>query len=226
MRPPFQRSGSGSRSLRLEASSITGERLSLGVDLKGLEVAKLRIRGLGRGYIFRLAQNGYDTPNALTQLSIDELEKFLPTDVAREVVKQLSSDGKLGAEDRVVRDNRAEPEVQQAQNSRSKAILVVDRKHPGTIEYRGKTPKLTSKQFWLLAALAETPARCVPYDSVYKQVWGDDVVVEMQQISYHKPQLLKKLSRAASKAEVKGLVTPVSGEGLILVLKPSNVALT
>jgi len=99
------------------------------------------------------------------------------------------------------------------------AILVVDRKHPGTIEYRGKTAKLTSKQFWLLAALAETPGRCIPYDTIYKKVWGDDVVVEMQQISYHKTQLLKKLRKVAPKAEVAGLITPISGEGLILNLR-------
>lgn len=47
------------------------ERLSSGTDLKGLELAKLRIRGLGRSYISRLAQNG---PKALSELSIQELE--------------------------------------------------------------------------------------------------------------------------------------------------------
>ncbi len=50
------------------------ERLSFGIDLKGLELAKLRIRGLGRGYISRLVQNGYDSPKALSELSIQELE--------------------------------------------------------------------------------------------------------------------------------------------------------
>jgi len=56
-------------------------------------------------------------------------------------------------------------------------------------------------------------------------VWGASVAVEIQQISYHKAQLLKKLSKVAPKAESKGLITPVFGEGLILVLKPSEVRL-
>jgi len=47
------------------------ERLSFGTDLKGLELAKLRIRGLGRSYISRLAQK---VPRQLSELSIQELE--------------------------------------------------------------------------------------------------------------------------------------------------------
>jgi len=85
--------------------------------------------------------------------------------------------------------------------------------------------KLTSKQYWLLAALAESPGKCVPYDVIYKKVWGPSVAVELQQISYHKAQLLKKLSKVTPKAETKGLITSVFGEGLILVLKPSEVNL-
>jgi len=102
---------------------------------------------------------------------------------------------------------------------------MVDRNHPGTVEYRGKTVTLTSKQFWLLAVLAESPGKCVPYDVIYEKVWGGEVSVEMQQISYHKAQLLRRFSKVAPKAKVRRLITAVSGEGLILVLKPSKVSL-
>jgi len=110
-------------------------------------------------------------------------------------------------------------QTQEVQTSTSKAVLIVDRNHPGTVEFRAKTVKLTSKQFWLLAALAESPGKCVPYDLIYKRVGGDSAVVEMQQISYHKAQLLRKLSRVAPSGEVKSLVTAVSGEGLVLNLR-------
>ena len=83
--------------------------------------------------------------------------------------------------------------------------------------------KLTSKQFWLLAALADAPSKCVSYDAIYSKVWGEDVAVEMQQISYHKTQLLKKISRVVPKSNVKMLITPVSGEGMVLNLRPEEL---
>ena len=106
----------------------------------------------------------------------------------------------------------------------TEAILVVDRDHPGTIEYQGKHVKLTSNQFWLLAALAEAPGKCVAYNALYNKVWGDEVAVEMQQISYHKAQLLKKIGRVAPKAHVKMLITPVAGEGMVLNLRPDEIS--
>jgi len=105
----------------------------------------------------------------------------------------------------------------------NKAILVVDRKHPGTVEYRSKTVRLTSKQFWLLETLAENPGKCVPYNTIYDKIWGGDVMVEMQQISYHKTQLLKKIQKVAPKSEIKSLITPVSGEGMVLNLRPEEI---
>ena len=46
----------------------------------------------------------------------------------------------------------------------------------------------------------------------------------MQQISYHKAQLLKKIHRAAPKSNVKALITPVSGEGIVLNLGQMRLA--
>jgi replicative superfamily II helicase len=201
----------------IKKMDVLGERLSFGIHSKGLELAKQRIRGLGRGYISKLVHNGYDTPKALNDVSIEELAKIIPEGLARRIGQRLQppSSGVVGHP--VKNDS---PSVQKKiLDSVNKAILVVDQKHPGTVEYRGKTVRLTSKQFWLLESLAESPGRCVPYDSIYKKVWGDDVVVEMQQISYHKTQLLKKLRKVAPDAEVARLITPISGEGLVLNLQ-------
>ena len=117
------------------------------------------------------------------------------------------------------------PSIQQKiLESLNKAILVVDQRHPGTIEFQGKDVKVTSKQFWLLAALAESPGKCVSYDALYNKVWGAEVSVELQQLSYqvsHNP--LKKISRVAPKSNVKTLITPVSGEGMVLNLRPGEI---
>ena len=118
------------------------------------------------------------------------------------------------------------PSIQQKiLESVNKAILVVDQRHPGTIEFQGKGVKLTSKQFWLLAALAESPGKCVSYDALYNKVWGDEVSVELQQLSYHKSQLLKKISRVAPKSNVKTLITPISGEGMVLNLRQDEISI-
>ena len=204
--------------------NLLGQRVSFGVDPIGLEIAKLRIPGLGRGYIARLVKNGYDSPKALAQVSPEDLERFLPGDIARKVVKKFTRVPTANRENPGPKEIQIEPESVPLQRKISDAILVVDGKHPGTIGFRGETVQLTSKQFWLLAALAESPGKCVSYDAIYKKLWGDDVVVEMQQISYHKAQLLKKMHRVAPKSNVKTLITPVSGEGMILNLRPEEIA--
>ncbi len=207
----------------IKKMDVLGERLSFGIDLKGLELAKLRIRGLGRGFISRLVQNGYDTPKALSDLSIQDLQKIVSEDLARRIAQRL----RVSAPDVVDRPvQKSPPSIQQKiQQAINKAILVVDQKHPGTIEFQGKGVKLTSKQFWLLAALAESPGKCVSYDALYNKVWGDEVSVELQQLSYHKSQLLKKISRVAPKSNLKTLITPVSGEGMVLNLHPDEISI-
>ena len=206
----------------IKRMDVLRERLSFGIDLKGLELAKLRIRGLGRGYISRLVQNGYDSPKALSELSIEELEKMVPQDLARRIAQR----SRPSASDVVHRDiKNGSPSIQQKiQESVNRAILIVDRKHPGTVEYRGKTVRLTSKQFWLIETLAENPGKCVPYNTIYDRIWGGDVMVEMQQISYHKAQLLKKIQKVAPKSEIKSLITQVSGEGMVLNMRPEEIA--
>jgi len=201
---------------------VLSERLSSGVDLKGLSLARLRIRGLGRGYISKLVQNGYDSPEALAQLPLEELEKFLPRNLARRVAKEVSRFAEPGLAP-VLREHPEKYQPRARGEFRTDVLLVVDKNCPGTVDYRGRTVKLTSKQYWLLAALAENPGKCVPYDVIYKKVWGESVAVETQQISYHKAQLLKKLSKVARKGKAKGLITPVSGAGLVLNLRQEEV---
>ena len=55
----------------IKKMGVLGERLSFGIDFRGL------------------VQNGYDTPKALSELSIEHLEKMLPRDLARRTAKSL-----------------------------------------------------------------------------------------------------------------------------------------
>ncbi len=58
------------------------QRLIYGVTEKGLALSKIRLRGLGRTYINRLIAEGYDTPEAVSELSLAELERLLPKHLA------------------------------------------------------------------------------------------------------------------------------------------------
>jgi replicative superfamily II helicase/DNA-binding winged helix-turn-helix (wHTH) protein len=202
--------------------NLLGDRVSFGVDEKGLEPAKLRIPGLGRGYIARLIKEGYDSAKALAEATPEVLAELVPADIAKRIARKFNH----ATEPK--RNQKLAKEVQTAVTVQKKitdAILVLDRQHPGTIEFQGKGVKLTSKQFWLLTALAESPGKCVSYDALYNKVWGDEVSVELQQLSYHKSQLLRKISRVAPKSSVKTLITPVSGEGMVLNLRPDEIAI-
>jgi DNA-binding response OmpR family regulator len=180
---------------------------------------------LGRGYIARLIKEGYDSAKALAEATPEALAELVPADIAKRIARKFNH----ATEPK--RNQKLAKEVQMAvapitrQKKITDAILVLDRQHPGTIEFQGKGVKLTSKQFWLLTALAESPGKCVPYDALYNKVWGKEVAVELQQLSYHKSQLLKKINRVAPKSSVKTLITPVSGEGMVLNLRPDEITI-
>ncbi len=197
---------------------LLGERLTSGVNLRRSALSSLRIRGFGRGYISRLVQNSYISSKESGQPWVEE------RGLARRMAEAISGFAKP-ISSTAIGENKNESQVIEVQPTTSMVILMVDRNHPGTVEYCGKIVRLTSKQFWLLVVLAKSPGKCVPYDVIYEELWGGEVSVEMQQISYHKAQLLRRFSKVAPKAEVKGLIGAVSGEGLILLLNPSNVCL-
>ena len=205
--------------------NLLRDRLSFGVNQTGLELAKLRIPGLGRGHIARLLKDGYDSAKALAEASPEALGHRLPPEIAKRIARKFANISEPKRNTNVVKEIQTAPVPVPLQKKVADAILVVDRKHPGTIEYQGKRVKLTSKQFWLLAALADAPGKCVSYDAIYNNVWGDSVAVEMQQISYHKGQLLKKISRVVPKSNVKTLITPVSGEGMVLNLHADEISI-
>ncbi|MDP2267623.1 MAG: hypothetical protein Q8K46_00495, partial [Deltaproteobacteria bacterium] len=58
------------------------QRLIYGVTEKGVALSRIRIRGLVRTYINRLLVQGYDTPEAIADLLLDELERHLPKHLA------------------------------------------------------------------------------------------------------------------------------------------------
>jgi len=68
------------------------QRLIYGVTEKGLALSNIRLRGLGRTYINRLIAEGYDTPEAVTELPLTELERLLPKHLAERLYHHFHRD--------------------------------------------------------------------------------------------------------------------------------------
>ncbi|MDX9971968.1 MAG: winged helix-turn-helix domain-containing protein, partial [FCB group bacterium] len=74
----------------------------------------------------------------------------------------------------------------------------------------------------LLRALAEAPGECVPYETLYKAVWGD-TVVENNQMHFQKAQLLRRI--ASILPDRTELVRTVTKQGFRLELRGDEVTL-
>lgn len=68
------------------------QRLIYGVTEKGLALSSIRLRGLGRTYINRLIAEGYDTPEAVAELPLAELERLLPKHLAERLYRHFHKD--------------------------------------------------------------------------------------------------------------------------------------
>ena len=144
-------------------------------------------------------------PKALAEATPEALAELVPADIAKRIARKFNHATEPKRNQKLAKEVQTAVASMTIQKKITDAILVLDRQHPGTIEFQGKGVKLTSKQFWLLTALAESPGKCVSYDALYNKVWGDEVSVELQQLSYHKSQLLKKMQPRRTEIECKNV---------------------
>jgi helicase len=70
------------------------QEVNFGVDWRGLKLAKLRVPGLGRDYIWNLVENGFSDLKKIKETKLDDLEKFIPIRVA-ERLKERIQDSKF-----------------------------------------------------------------------------------------------------------------------------------
>ncbi|MCJ7577568.1 MAG: hypothetical protein MUO91_03875, partial [candidate division Zixibacteria bacterium] len=74
------------------------QEVNFGVDRQGLKLAKLRVPGLGRDYIWNLVENGFSDLNKIKDTKVNDLEKFIPIRVA-ERLKEKVQDSKFKIQD-------------------------------------------------------------------------------------------------------------------------------
>lgn len=183
-------------------------RLPYGVRHAGLELARLRVRGLERDHIHRLVRAGFEDPRSIKEVPVEVLAKVVPVAIAERLLARVR-------DEEVVSPPVAGPAV-------SSPILVLDPSTPGTVRYRGRIIYLTPAEYRLLSILARSPQRCVPYEQLYRDMWGSEGIGDRERLFFHKRRLLKKLTEAGG-GEDNLPVEALPGQGLVLSLPEEAV---
>ena len=182
------------------------DRIRFGVGEELLPVARA-VPGLARAVLLRLAHAGLADPQQLCDTTPAMLERWMDAAQAQALKRWATGERKPD-------DN---PE-----KCAAKPLLIVDDTHPGEIELDGHTIPLQDKQYRLIRILAMHPNQCVPYDILYRDMWGD-IIVEDNQMHYQKRMLIKRLAAAGPAWET--LITTVPKRGFTLNLTPEQVCL-
>ncbi len=202
--------------------SRLGESVAAGVPEEGLALHQIRVAGMTRGHIIALLDAGIASPAELADSDEARIRALLGPAMAEKVLDTVRG--------RVRGPSPSPPMCQAAANSEHAARpdaprlrLFLDSHRPDRVML-GDTPvQLRPAEFKLLKALAQQPRKCIAYDDIYQQMWGDEQFVESAQIYSHRSRLAKKLQQAiANGAE---LLVTVPKHGLMLDLAPEEVVL-
>lgn len=189
------------------------ERLARRVGLGlGPELVELACdTGLSRSQCLNLADAGIDEPNAMVEASDAVLQRLVPP----EKVTALRTWAAARQATDIVAPILAE------QMTEDVPILVVDDRRPNEVQLEGRAIPLQAKQYQLIRLLAATPGDCVPYDSIYTELWGD-TIVEQNQIHYQKRTLLQRVRDYCPDWEER-LIETRNKCGFVLALEPAAV---
>ena len=99
-------------------------------------------------------------------------------------------------------------------------VLLLDCREPGHVLIDLKATAVQPLAWKLLMCLAEAPGSVVPYDELYKVLWGE-TVVEMNQLSFQKNALLSAISEVAP--ERSEIIQTFPKVGFMLDLSPREV---
>ncbi len=184
------------------------ERLALGLREEALPLVHAA-NGLPRAAAVALCEAGLHTPRALCRSSDAVLARFVPE--ASALALRTWAEHNDPDADGTVADTRiiAPPK------------LVVDDRRPNEVRVLGITVTLQDKQYRLMRLLAARPGECVPYEEIYRAVWGE-TIVENNQMHFQKSLLLKRIASVAP--ELSGIIKSVPRRGFLLDLPPDQVS--
>lgn len=218
-------------------------RMKYGVSEDGLEIAKLNVPNLTRGYIFKLIRQNITRVGIIKSLkSSDLLKMILPESLARRLYSKVmsppqiqipnrfspqegSGDDKTSNEDSNASDIGKVKEADlkaESEKDYSKIPLVLPVKSPGIIFLYGKKIYLKPKAYSLLYLLAQKPGFICTYETIDEAVWQDEKV-ERQQVTQHKANIIEEFEKAVGKKKAEELIITKTKYGLILNLNPDDI---
>ncbi len=184
---------------------ILSERVQRGLRAEALPLARLGEPGIPRSAIVALVSSRLHTAQAIAGASPASLTRFITPDQAR----RLKAWATTCCQD----STRSGPDVPLPPPSGPEPLLIVDDRRPGRVTIAGREVLLQDKQYQLIRLLARTPGECVPYETIYTELWGSSVV-EDSQIHFQKRKLLSRIREAAPGNEE--IVKTVPKQGFLL----------
>lgn len=193
----------------VERIRVLGERVQRGVYGETLPVAR---QGISRSAAIALCDHGYLEPEKLAAAPVEVLSAWMPAADARRIQQRAQS----------YIEARARKGGAAVKSKKPQPVLVIDDRHPGEISVDGIRIRLQEKQYQLVRVLAAMPGECIPYDTIYKMVWGE-VIVEQNQMHFQKRRLLDCIrEHVPHRGE---LITTVPKRGFTLNLNHQEVLL-
>jgi DNA-binding winged helix-turn-helix (wHTH) protein len=195
----------------VERIKTLAERMQYGVEEELLPLTRIEGLELPRTALLRLHRHGLHTPAALVSAPPKLLREYLTQAQARKL-KEWAAE----------QPQEAETKAQEVHVMPEKPLLIVDDREPGAIHLDGVRIGLQEKQYRLIRLLAAHPGECVPYETIYQELWGD-LVVEDAQVHFQKGKIIKSIRAAAPRhAEI---IKTVPKRGFTLNLSAEQVVL-
>lgn len=107
----------------------------------------------------------------------------------------------------------------------SEIRLLIDGDRPHEVCYCGVIVSVRPAEFRLLAALAGKPGKCLAWEALYEQMWGDGPFAEPGQMYSHASRLRRKLAEAAPHTDADKVLVTIPRRGLMLDLPVGAVVL-
>ncbi|HOZ48917.1 MAG TPA: DEAD/DEAH box helicase [Candidatus Hydrogenedentes bacterium] len=185
-------------------------RVQAGLRDEALPLARAVAGRLPRTTILTLVAHHLDTPEVIVEAPIAALTRWMPAAEAR----RIQAWARRATSDTETADSSPPPPVV--------PVLIVDDGRPGEIGLDGVVIALQDKQYRLIRVLAAHPGECVPYETIYRAVWGDSIV-EPNQMHFQKRRLLNAIT--AQFPQYENLITTKPKCGFMLNLTPEQIAL-
>ena len=222
----------GAKASGAEASSesvnVFARRVCGGVGADALPLYDLQVPGLDRDFMQALAGAGYGNRAAIAGMTEKALCELLPAGLAQRVRHAVEAQVKRTSRRSASDETRAESDALLRPGARGGPALRLDLARPLEATFYGTQVSLRPAEFHMLQALAQRPGECVPYEQLFRGMWGDEPFVYAGQLYSHRSRLARKLRSAAnarSEADEDVLVT-VRTHGVMLNLRADDVAVT